>query len=92
MIERVAAFFRIPTSSLLQGRKQKQITTARAVICFLAVKVFGYTGVELTKHIKLSESGVVLAARRGEALYSMAPNLRELFDNCTCSSSSNGQG
>ena len=45
------------------------------------MKVFGYTGAELTKHIKISESGIVLAARRGGVLYSMAPGLLELFDS-----------
>jgi hypothetical protein len=64
-----------------QGSKQRQISTARAVICFIAVKVFGYTGAELTKHIKLSESGIVLAARRGEVVHNMTPGLRELFVN-----------
>jgi hypothetical protein len=29
----------------------------------------GYHGIDLTKRLGLSESGVVLAARRGEALY-----------------------
>ena len=79
IIERVAAFFGVQIMSLRLGSKQKQISTARAVICFVAVRVFGYTGVEISKHLGLSESGVVLAARRGDAHYEMSPTLRELF-------------
>ena len=81
IVERVSAFFGIHASSVQQGSKQRQISTARAVICFIAVKVFGYTGAELTKHIKMSESGIVLAARRGDTLYCMTPGLSELFDS-----------
>jgi len=77
----LSGFFGIHTSSVQQGSKQRQISAARAVICFIAVKVFGYTGAELTKHIKMSESGIVLAARRGDALYCMTPGLPELFDS-----------
>ena len=80
IVERVSAIFGIQASSVRQGSKQRQIATAKAVICFIAVKVLGYTGAELAKHIKISESGIVLAARRGEALYGMTPSLRELFD------------
>ena len=79
IIERVSSFFGISASSVQQGSKQRQISTARALICFIAVKVFGHTGAELTKHIKMSESGVVLAARRGDVLYCMTPGIQLLF-------------
>jgi len=81
IIERVSAFFGTQAASVRQGSKQRQISSTRGVICFIAVRVFGYTGAELTKHIKLSESGIVLAARRGEALYQMTSGLLELFDS-----------
>jgi putative transposase len=44
----------------------------------IAVKRLGYHGIDLTKRLGLSESGVVLAARRGEVLYESIPELREI--------------
>ena len=81
IIEQVSAFWGIPADSVRQGSKQRQISNTRGVVCFIAVRVFGYTGADLTKHIKLSESGVVLAARRGEVLWKRTSGLLELFNH-----------
>jgi hypothetical protein len=43
------------------------------------IRRFGYHGIELAKNLGIGESGVVLAARSGEALFKAKPILTELF-------------
>lgn len=79
IIGRVAAIFGIEVLALRQGSKQRQLSATRAVICFIAIKRFGYNGVLLSKALSLSRSGVVQAARRGEFLYAITTSLQEIF-------------
>jgi len=78
VIERVATVFGIDAIVLLRGSKEKCVSDARGAICYIAIRKLGYHGVELTKSLGLSESGVVLAARRGEVLFAAMPTLREI--------------
>ena len=68
IIKRVATLFGIEAMTLPHGSKQKTISDARAALCYLAIRMFGYRGVDLSKRLGLSEAGVVFAARRGEKL------------------------
>jgi putative transposase len=79
IMEGVAAAFGIEGLSLRQGSKQKFISAARAVTCFIAIRRFGYPGVEVSNNLGISRSGVILAAERGESLYSSTEALRSLF-------------
>jgi putative transposase len=79
VIELVASVFGVSTAALRQGCKEKHVSEARGAICFIAIRRFGYHGTELAKNLGISESGVVLAARRGEALFNAKPILTELF-------------
>ena len=68
IIERVAALYGIETTTLPHGSKQKTISDVRAALCYVAIRMFGYRGIDLSKRLGLSEAGVVFAARRGEKL------------------------
>ena len=81
IIEKVAAVYGIDHSTLRQGSKHKPIANTKAVICFLATRRFGYTGVQVSKSLALSRSGAILAAERGEALYAMTEKLWDLFSD-----------
>jgi hypothetical protein len=59
------------------------MANAKAVIAF-AVRRFGYPGVRVAKVLALSPSGVVLVAQRGEAIFAVNKDIRNLFP---CSSS-----
>lgn len=78
LMERVAAVFGIDVVALPRGCKERHVSDARGAICYIAIKRLGYHGIDLTKSLGISESGVVLAARRGEALYESIPELREI--------------
>ena len=68
IIERVAAIFGIEATAIPGGSKQKRDSDARAAICYIAIRKFGYRGVDLSKVLSLSKAGVVAAVRRGETL------------------------
>ena len=42
IIERVAALFGIEATTLPHGSKQKSISDARAALCYVAIRMFGY--------------------------------------------------
>jgi putative transposase len=79
IIERIATVFGLGASSLHHGSKEQRISEARAVICFVALRVFGYPGVDVSRNLGISRSGVILAAERGEALFSTNEDLSHLF-------------
>jgi putative transposase len=79
IIEQVAAVFKTELSALRQGSKQKRLSDTRGAICFIAMKRFGYSGVQLSKCLTLSRSGVIVAAERGEGVCRMNPKLWGLF-------------
>ena len=68
IIDRVAAIFGIEATTLPHGSKQKPASDARAAICYIAIRKFGYRGIDLSKILGLSKAGVVAAVRRGEKL------------------------
>jgi REP element-mobilizing transposase RayT len=78
VIERVATVFGIDAMTLRHGSKEKHLSDARGAICYIAIRKFGYNGVELSKSLGLSGSGIVLAARRGEGIFHAMPSLREI--------------
>ena len=80
IIERVAALFGIEATTLPRGSKQKTISDARAALCYVAIRMFGYRGIDLSKRLGLSEAGVVFAARRGEKL-KVISEVMEIWSN-----------
>lgn len=79
VIERVTRVFGVDAVAVRQGCKEKHVSEARGVICYIATRRCGYHGAELTNRLGITESGVVLAARRGEALFNGKPILAEIF-------------
>lgn len=79
IIEQVASAFSIEVSVLCQGSKQKRLSDARGAICFIAIKKFGYPGVQISRRLALSRSGVIAAAERGETIYRWNEKLWDLF-------------
>lgn len=79
ILVRVAATFDVEVDALSQGSKVRTLAQARSVACFIAIRRFGYTAVQVSKSLVLSPSGALLAAGRGEALYEKSEKLRGLF-------------
>ncbi|QXE90190.1 transposase [Geomonas subterranea] len=64
----VAARYGISTEILCTATKERTVSEARAVACFLALRVLGYSGAAISPLLKISRAGVTVAAKRGEAL------------------------
>jgi len=79
IIERVATALGLEPSLLRLRSKQSRISEARAVICFIALRRFGYPGADVSKILGISRSAVILAAERGETLSSTIEALPRLF-------------
>jgi REP element-mobilizing transposase RayT len=55
---------------LRERNRERELADARAVICYLAVRRFGHSGVEVAKALNISRSGVSVAVRRGVEIVS----------------------
>lgn len=79
-VARVCNHFGIEADALRQSSRTTTIAAARSVICYLAVRRAGHSGVEVGKYVNLRRSGVSVAAGRGEKMVLNDPALLELID------------
>ena len=78
IIRNIAQIFSIEPSSLRQGGKRKELSDARGALCYIAVIKMGVNGASVARMLNISRAGVSLAARRGEEIYTMNPELHEI--------------
>ncbi len=76
ILQHVAATFSIEASALVGGSKIKQFADARGAVCYIAARKVGINGAVIAKRLNISRAGVVLAARRGEAIVKRIPELQ----------------
>lgn len=81
IVARVCEHYGIAADTLRENKRSATIAVARSVICYLAVRRGGYSGVEVGKHVNLQRAGVSVAAGRGEKLAQTEPVLLRLIDN-----------
>lgn len=65
IVSRVCSHFGIDPEELHWKTRRAEIADARGVICFLAVRHAGHSGVEVGGQVNLGRSGVSVAASRG---------------------------
>lgn len=80
IVATVCRYFVIDPAELLRNSRSASIVGARSVICYLAVRHVGHSGVEVGKHVNLRRAGVSVAAKRGEEKVKNNPVLLELID------------
>lgn len=78
IIRRIANIYSIEPASLRQGGKRKNLSDARGAICYIAVIKLGINGAAVARMLNVSRAGVSLAARRGEEIYAMTPQLHDI--------------
>ena len=66
LIESVAEIFEIDSKILKGSGKQRTVSQARSIICYLAIHKMGISGVEIARKLKLSPSTVSKSAVRGQ--------------------------
>ena len=77
----IAMIFTVEQTALLQGSRRKELIDARGVLCFIATRKMGMSGVVVAKALNISRSGVMAAARRGEEIYEKFPELQKLIES-----------
>jgi REP-associated tyrosine transposase len=76
----VCAHFGIAPDMLLLNSRAARVADARSVICYLAVRRTGHSGVEVGRQVNLRRAGVSVAAGRGEKMVLSNATLLELID------------
>jgi len=80
IVARVCEHYGIEADALRENRRSTSIAAARSVICYLAVRRGGYSGVEVGRYVNLRRAGVSVAAGRGEKLVQSDSFLFTLID------------
>ena len=65
LIRKVGDYFEVDPAELSTNSKVARVSRARAVLCYLCVREFGYSGAEMAKRINVSPSTVSKAVARG---------------------------
>ncbi len=66
---------------LLSGDRRSQVSMARALVSYLAVREMGYSGVEVSRTLKLSGPGVTKCVEKGKNIIFNGENLRNKLIN-----------
>lgn len=80
IIAKASHYFGVDPDILALPNKERRIAQAKALICYLALRRFGYKGTELAERLGLTPSGVSVAAKRGEQLMQRDKGLRKIWD------------
>lgn len=80
LIEGVCGRFEIDPGQLRHWTRRARIAAARSVVCYLAVRHMGHSGVEVGRALGLGRAGVSVAAARGEEIVKNDPALMKLID------------
>jgi hypothetical protein len=80
IVARVCSHFGLNPEKLWLTTRSARITDARSVICYLAVRLTGHSGVEVGRQVNLRRAGVSVAASRGEIMAKEDPTLIALLD------------
>lgn len=68
LVEKVAAFYNVEPEELKTASKESSITTARRMLCYLAVRKLMVSCTEVARHLNISPTAVSRAARVGRSL------------------------
>jgi len=68
LIHKVAHYMGLNLTALLSGNRDRNVSTARAVISYLGAKEAGYTQTEIENHLNISRIGVRNCILRGEKM------------------------
>lgn len=80
LIGKVCERFAVDPEALLRKTRAAGIAEVRSIICCLAVRRIGLSGVEVGRHLGLGRAGVSVAADRGEQLVKNDPSLLTLIN------------
>jgi len=68
LVSKVCSRFEITFDELASRRRKRNLSHARAVLCYLAVDKLGYSGENVARTLKISGRGVSDCRDRGEKI------------------------
>jgi len=77
LISRVCSSFELTLDELVSKRRKREISRARAVLCYLAVDEMDYSGEELARILEISGRGVSDCRDRGKIIVDNPEIIRE---------------
>lgn len=82
LITKVAEFYGMNAESIVTPTKERGVVQAKSVICYLAIRRFSYSGVEVAHRIGYSTSAASHATSRGKKLFENNQEIQTLFLKC----------
>lgn len=80
LVRRVCQHYAVAAESILARTRLAAIVEARSVICYLAVRELGHSGVKVGEHVGIGRAGVSHAVARGERIVASDRSLLQLID------------
>jgi putative transposase len=80
LVERVAQAYGVAAVDISRRRRLRDLSEARAVVCYLAVRELRYRGSETGAAMHLGRAGLSGAVQRGERVVRAKPELLKLVD------------
>jgi REP element-mobilizing transposase RayT len=79
LIKKVAKFYQIDIMELKTASKARQVSLARSMLCYLAVRKFMLSCAEVARTLNISPSAVSKAVTKGQALTNRAKMEKEIL-------------
>ena len=79
LIGKVASHFDLKEASIISASRRKEITKARAIICYLAIKEMRYPGTAVGKFLKIRRYSALRCAEHGKKMLDTDRRLWELI-------------
>ena len=76
LVKRVSETLKVDQGDLSSGDRKSQVSKARSVISYVAVREMGYSGVEVGRILNLSGPGVTKSVEKGKRIISADESLR----------------
>ena len=76
----VSNLFEVSPETILRRSRKKTVSEARAVFCYIMIRLIGKAGTEVGKFISIGTSSVSRSIQRGEQILRDRPKLRKSLD------------
>ncbi len=81
LIDKVAHFYKIDPENLKSASKERPVTEARRVLCYIAVRKLGYKCIEVSRALGISAVTVSKSVSLGKELPEVNNIHKQLLDN-----------
>jgi REP element-mobilizing transposase RayT len=76
LIQKVSLVLGIESEMVRRASKSRSLAEARGMICYVAIRELGYSGIELGRELNLGSAGVSRALKRAESVFRENPEIK----------------